>query len=54
MEKPNIFHGILHESEIQQIPMPVKTKLEDFLTCKIEEALTSKALHSAKIQDAGM
>lgn len=54
MEKLNIWEGVLRRTEILQIPVEIKSKLEDFISSKIDEALTCKALYSAKIQDAGM
>lgn len=53
MEKPNLWEGVLHRTEVLQIPVTIKKKLEDFVSSKIDEALTCKALCSAKIQDAG-
>lgn len=53
MEKSNIWQGILDETEVLQIPLQIKPKIEGYLLSKIDELLTCKALCSAKIQDAG-
>lgn len=53
MEKPKIWEGVLSDAEIIQIPFQIKAKMEKFVTSKIDEAFTCKALCSGKIQDAG-